>query len=133
MMVPLQGFPDYILGFVGHGKVTKTDYEEAIAPTLTGALEKHGRIRLYFETGADFAGIDRDAIWEDVSLGLEAFTHWERIAVVTDVEWIKQATRFFSFLMPCPMRVFPVSEAVQGKIWILAGSKIGVPPVARPH
>ena len=48
----------------------------------------------------DFAGIDPGAMWEDFKVGMEHFTHWERVAVVTDVEWIKHTVRFFSFLMP---------------------------------
>jgi len=44
----------------------------------------------------------------------------ERVAVVTDVEWIKQTMRFFSFLMPGAMRVFPTSEAAQARAWIIA-------------
>jgi hypothetical protein len=128
MFEQLEGFPDYVLAFVAKGPVTKLDYEQAIAPALAVALEKHDRIRLYCELGADVAEMDGDALREDIGLGLEAFMHWERITVVTDVEWIKQATRFLSFLMPCPMRWFPVSESVQAKIWILAGSA-GLTPV----
>ena len=30
---------------------------------------------------------------------MEHLTRWERLAVVTDVEWIKHAVRFFSFLL----------------------------------
>lgn len=129
MVERLEGFPDFVLAFVGKGHVSKADYDETIVPALKSALERHDRLRLYYETGADFAGIDRDAIWEDFSLGLETFMHWERVAVVTDVEWIKQGTRFFSFLMPCPTRVFAASEAVQAKIWILAGSRISLTPL----
>jgi hypothetical protein len=129
MIVRLTEFPDHVLAFVGGGRITKADYEAVILPALTSALQKHGRLRLYYETGPDFAGIDRDAIWEDISAGIESFTHWERIAVVTDIEWIKQATRFFSFLMPCPVRVFPAAESVQGKIWIIAGTRV---PAGKP-
>jgi hypothetical protein len=125
MVEVLEGFPDDVLAFVGTGRVTKADYEQAAIPALRNALKNHERIRLYFETAADFAGVDPGAIWEDIGLGLEGFMRWERVAVVTDVEWIKQATRFSSFLVPCPMRVFPASESVQAKIWILAGSRIG--------
>jgi hypothetical protein len=51
---------------------------------------------------------------------MEHLTRWERVAVVTDVEWIKQTMWFFSFLMPGAMRVFPASEAAQARAWIIA-------------
>jgi hypothetical protein len=28
-------------------------------------------------------------VWEDIKVDTEHFTRWERMAVVTDVEWIK--------------------------------------------
>jgi len=40
----------------------------------------------------------------------------ERVAVVTDVEWIKQTMRFFSFLMPGAMKSFPTSEAAHARV-----------------
>jgi phosphoserine phosphatase len=50
---------------------------------------------------------------------MEHLTRWERVAVVTDVEWIKQTMRFFSFLMPGAMKVFATSEATQARAWII--------------
>jgi SpoIIAA-like len=43
----------------------------------------------------DLAGIDPGAMWEDFKVGMEHFTRWERIAVVTDVEWIKNTIKIF--------------------------------------
>ena len=77
---------------------------------------------LYYETAADFSGIDPGAMWEDFKVGMEHLTRWERVAVVTDVEWIKQTMRFFGFLMPGAMKSFPTSEAAQARAWIIAAS-----------
>ena len=49
-------------------------------------------------TAADFAGLDIGAVWEDFMVGMESFTRWERVAVVTDVEWIKHAVGFSASL-----------------------------------
>ena len=35
--------------------------------------------------GADFAGIDADAVVEDFKIGMQHLTRWEKAAVVTDV------------------------------------------------
>ncbi|MGO9926074.1 MAG: STAS/SEC14 domain-containing protein [Mycobacterium sp.] len=65
----------------------------------------------YAEIAPDFAGVDPGAVWEDTKLGLSHFLSWERGAMVADVAWIKQAARFFAFLMPGMLRVFPTAEA----------------------
>ena len=46
------------------------------------------------------------------------FLRWDRIAVVTDVDWIKHTIRIFSFLMPGDVRAFTTSEAIQARKWI---------------
>ena len=42
--------------------------------------------------------------------------------MVTDVDWIKQMMRPFSFLMPCPMKLFSPSETIQANAWIVAAN-----------
>ena len=40
--------------------------------------------------------------------------------MVTDVDWIVQMMRLFSFLIPCPAKLFPPSELAQAHAWIIA-------------
>ena len=122
MIEQLSNFPDDVLAFVCKGRVTKADYDFVLVPAVMKALEKHKGVRLYYETAADFSGIDPGAMWEDFKVGMEHLTRWERVAVVTDVEWIKQTMRFFSFLMPGATKSFPTSEAAQARAWIIATS-----------
>jgi hypothetical protein len=116
----LTGFPDTVLAFVSRGRVTNADYEAVVIPAVVDALKKPGKIRLYYETGADFAGIDPGAAWQDFKVGIEHVTRWERVAVVTDVEWMQQAMRLFSFLLPRAMKAFPVADSQAARSWIVA-------------
>jgi SpoIIAA-like len=120
MIEQLKTFPDNVLGFVCKGHVTKADYDAVLVPAVQAALGKQRKLRLYYETAEDFAGIAPGAIWEDFKVGMEHLTRWERIAIVTDVEWIKNTMRFFSFLMPGEMKSFPASQAAQARAWIVA-------------
>lgn len=49
---------------------------------------------------------------------MEHLSRWDRMAVVTDVEWIRLAMNAFRFLLPGRLRVFPVSEIDQARRWI---------------
>ena len=120
MIEALKDFPDNVAGFVCHGNVTEHDYVTVLVPAVEKALKQHDKVRIYYETAADFAGIDPSAVWEDTKVGIGHFLRWERFAVVTDVEWIKQTMKFFSFLMPAEMRVFPTAEAARARKWIVA-------------
>jgi len=120
MIETLQGFPDKILAFACHGHVTRADYDTVLVPKVEQALKTHDKVRLYYQIGADFTGIDAGAVLEDVKVGVGHWLRWERIAVVTDVEWIKLTMKAFSFLMPGQMRMFAITEAAQARDWILA-------------
>ena len=120
MIEQVKDFPDDVLGFVCKGRVTKADYDAVLVPAVINALKSHANVRLYYETAPDFAGLDPGAMWEDFRVGMEHLTRWERVAVVTDIEWIKHTMRFFSFLMPAAMKSFPASEAAEARAWITA-------------
>lgn len=118
MIELLKGFPENVLAVRGKGRITKTDYDTVLVPAIEKALKVHEKVRLYYEIGPDFDGFELAAAWEDFKVGIERLTRWQRIAVVTDVDWIKHSMQVFSFLMPGEMRVFPVAEAQQARTWI---------------
>ena len=119
MIEHLPNFPTGVLAFVCKGRVTKADYDAVLVPAVMQALKSRGKLRLFYETAGDFTGIDAGAMWEDFKVGIEHLTRWERVAVVTDVEWIRQTMRFFSFLMPGAMKLFPTLQAAQACEWIV--------------
>jgi hypothetical protein len=89
-----------------------------LIPAVEAVLKRHDKIRFYYELGTEFEGIDPGAVFEDLKVGLGRLPHWERLAVVTDVGWIKQAVSAFAFMIHGEVRVFPVAEAENAKDWI---------------
>ncbi len=120
MIELLPGFPDDVAAFACHGHVTKADYDTVLEPAIADRLNRHEKLRLYYEVAPDFAGLDTAAVWEDTKVGLSNFRHWQRFAVVTDVHWIKHSVALFGFLMPGELRVFPTADAGQAREWITA-------------
>ena len=118
MIEIIESFPDNIVGFIGKGQVTKGDYEQVLIPHLEAALKRHKKIRLYYELGSQFTGIEPGAAWDDLKLGVEHYGSWERAAVVTDVEWIKHLVNAFRFMMPGQLRVFPTAQTSEARAWI---------------
>jgi len=120
MIERLQAFPENVVAFACHGHVAKSDYATVLIPAVEEALAQHQRVRLYYEIAGDFAGIDPAAVWQDTKLGIGHLSRWEKLAVVTDVEWIKHTMTFFAFLLPAEMRVFPRAEAAKAREWIIS-------------
>jgi SpoIIAA-like len=119
MIERLTDFPKNVLAFACHGRVTRQDYDTVLVPAVRAALESRDKVRIYYETAENFAGIEPGAVWEDFKIGMEHLARWERMAVVTDVEWIKHTIRFFSFLMPGELRIFSRADAAKARDWIV--------------
>jgi hypothetical protein len=114
MIELIHGLPDNILGLVVTGKVTKQDCSEVLLPALERAREWHHKLRLYYEIRSRFPG----AAWEDMQLGIWQGPVWERIAIVTDVAWIKHTVQALRLLIPGDIRVFATTETPEGLAWI---------------
>jgi hypothetical protein len=118
MIERLTGLPDNVIGFSAHGKVTAADYEQHLVPAVEAALAAHDKVRLLYQLGEDFDGFEVGALWEDAKVGLMHLAAWERIALVTDVEWLGTATKAMGFMMPGEVRVFPNAELEAARDWL---------------
>lgn len=122
MIEILNGFPPTVMGFACKNHVTKEDYEHVLTPTLAQALADYQKVRLYFQIDPNFAGVEPSALWEDCKLGMKHLFRWDRIAVVTDVEWIRHIFKAFSPMIPCTARVFRLDEISIAKDWVIEGA-----------
>ncbi len=120
MIEIIKDLPPNVLGIRAEGRVTAQDYEHIVVPAVEASLKGRDKIRLYYELGSEFEAIDPGAIVEDTKIGVRDLPHWEKLAVVTDVEWIKLAVRAFAFLIHGKVRIFPVLEAGIAREWISA-------------
>lgn len=118
MLQILSGFPDNVIAVSARGVVTRSDYQDTLIPRIEETLKHHAKARFYYELGADFASLEAGAMWEDFKAGVEHLSRWDRIAVVTDVEWIRHAVNAFRLLMPATTRVFANAEASAARSWI---------------
>lgn len=118
MIETLQGFPDNVIAVSCSGHVTRNDYETVLIPAVDAALSKHAKVRLLYRIDSEFTAIDPGAVIEDMSVGLSHLSRWERIAVVTDVVWIRTTIRAFAFLLPGTAKFFALADETKARDWI---------------
>lgn len=49
---------------------------------------------------------------------MEHVTRWEKIAVVTDNEWLRRSVSIFGYLLPGEIKAFPAAEEEDARAWI---------------
>lgn len=118
MVEPIPDLPDGVLGFTAKGTVTAQDYESIIVPAVEAMAERQGGIRFLYHLGEDFDGFEAGAVWDDAKLGLAHYTGWKKMALVSDVEWIRGAVRLVGLAIPGHVRVFHNAELDAARRWV---------------
>src|SRR5262245_60275158 len=116
MLELIEGLPKNVVGIVATGRVTMQDCRDVLVPAIKESRKRHDKIRLYYELNSRFPG----AAWDDLDLGLEHASCCERVAIVTDIGWVRLTVKAVRFLIPSKIRVFSGIEAEEGLAWITA-------------
>jgi hypothetical protein len=117
----IEGLPAPVVGLRVSGDVTREDYERVLLPAVASMREDHDKIRLLYVLGDDFDGYSAGAIWEDAKLGAHSLLAWDRIAVVTDADWMRHLIAAFGWMMPGEIKVVGMSGEGEARAWITEG------------
>jgi SpoIIAA-like len=89
-----------------------------VIPAVDAAL-KHGRkVRFLYLLGEDVTGYSPGAAWQDTKVGLGHYTQWEKVAVVSDKEWLRHSVDIFGYLIPGEIRAFTPAEEGEARTWV---------------
>ena len=114
----LDDLPADVLAVRARGKITRADYEEVLIPAVKRMVQREGKVKLLYILGDGFEGLTTGAAWDDAKLGILHMGDFARIAVVTDVEWIRMGMKMFAPMLRAPVQVFHNAEIDAAKDWI---------------
>jgi hypothetical protein len=118
MLEKISDVPDSVLGFRASGELTSDDYKNVLVPAVEAALRSRDKLRLLYLLGEDVTGFSAGAAWQDTKVGMEHVSRWEKIAVVTDKDWLRHSVNIFGYLIPAEIKVFPAAEEADARAWI---------------
>jgi len=118
MIEQMQGLPAGTLGFRAIGQVTAADYERVIVPDVEAAFALNRKLRQIYHIGEDFTGFDPGAMWDDAKLGMRHLSGWDRVALVTDVPWLRMTATAMGFAVPAEFRLFGNAQLAEARSWI---------------
>lgn len=118
MIETIDDLPAGAVGFTAHGMITQKDYEDTIMPEVAAVIAMGQGLRLLYHFPADFEGFDNGALWEDAILGFRHALEWNRIAVVSDIEWVGFAVRAMHWMLPGKVRLYPESGMAEARAWL---------------
>jgi hypothetical protein len=116
----LEDLPPNVIGVELSGRVTEDDYAKTLVPQIEEKQRQFDKVRLLYVAGNEFDGYSAGALWEDTKVAFKRPMSWEKIAVVTDEEWLRRAIRFFSWIVPGEVNVYSLADRERGQDWIAA-------------
>lgn len=118
MITEIDDLPAGAIGFVASGVVTRDDYQRVVMPAVAAVGELDLGVRLLYVFGPEFDRFEGGAMWEDAVLGFRHALMWDRIAVVSDHEWIGRAVQAFRWLLAGSVRLYPYADLAAARSWI---------------
>lgn len=118
MIKVIHDMPPGTVGLEAVGTVTAEDYEQVLKPALEDALT-HKDVRLMYVLGEEFDSHAPEAAWADTRLWASNLNAWERIAVVSDADWLEHSLKTLGWLVPGEIKVFETDEVLDAKRWLV--------------
>ena len=120
MIEQMPDLPDNVVGMTAKGQVTAEDYNSTLIPAVEAVLKTRGKIRFLYHFGPEFTGFTAGALWLDANIGFKHLAKWEKIAVISDVSWIRGSTKMWGLVLPGKVRVFSNDQLAKAKEWLSA-------------
>ena len=117
MIRVIENMPPGTIGFEADGKVTDDDYRDVLVPAVKEALEK-GDVRLLYVLPDD-TSYSPGAMWADTKLWAGNLRGWNRVAIVSDADWLENAVKTFGWMMPGKVKVFDGDDVEEAKAWLV--------------
>ena len=118
MLKRIPDMPAGTVGFEAIGKVDDDDFERAVEPVLRREIAAGHKIRLLYLLGPGMREYEGDTLAEDMKFASRHPTSYERVAVVSDEDWLRPALRVLSVLVPGQLRAFPVKQLAAATEWL---------------
>ncbi|WP_443947150.1 STAS/SEC14 domain-containing protein [Pedobacter sp. AW1-32] len=118
MLTKIKDLPDYIFGVTATGTVDADDLKQVLLPGLQEVSDRFGKIRYLLVLETEVKNFTTGAWIQDAKAGLQNFTNWERIAVVSAEKGVEWFTDVFKFFTPGTSKGFSPDELKEAKQWL---------------
>ena len=120
MLTILHDLPPHVVGVRATGAITKQDFDEVLKPALDALVKRTGRINYLLLLETTVSNFTIGAWLDDIVMGLKHFTHWRRIAIVTNEKVVEKFSDAFGFIVPGECKGFTLGELPAAKEWVSA-------------
>ncbi|RYZ95292.1 MAG: STAS/SEC14 domain-containing protein [Sphingobacteriaceae bacterium] len=118
MLQIISDMPVHVLGVHAIGEVKKDDIRKVLIPKLEEMVAVHGEINYLLVMETEIKNFTIGALLEDMMTGLDHYTKWNKIAVVSDQTSVIWFSNMFKFFIPGEAKGYPLNKLDEAVIWV---------------
>jgi hypothetical protein len=112
---------EHVAGFRWEGKFDEKAFKQSLVQFIP-ELQMRSKLNLYCEV-VNLTEVEAKAIWEEIKFDVRNFSDLqskiEKVALVTDMSWMRTAAEASSTVVPgISLKAFKFEEAEAAKMWI---------------
>jgi hypothetical protein len=119
MLTEIKGLPENVFGVKATGEVTADDIKQVLFPGLEKLSHQFDEIRYLLVLETDVKNFTAGAWVQDAKAGLQNFTKWKKIAVVSHEKGVEWFTDIFTVATPGSSKGFKPEEIEAAKTWLI--------------
>lgn len=113
----LPDIPPNVAGFRASGEVTREDYKNIVYPEIRRHVETFGQLNFVFFVDTSLKNFSVGAWVRDIWLSVKELARWHKVAIISDVEKVRNFTNTISRLLPGEYKGFAVSDLQDAIRW----------------
>ncbi len=118
MIHQLNDVPNTMVGFKATHDVTKEDFDRVVLPAVAELVERTDQLNYLLVIDTPLKNFTIGAWLKDAMLGLNNLNKWNRVAIVSESESIKNITEVFSVVVAGEFRCYTHPELDEAIQWV---------------
>jgi hypothetical protein len=118
MVELLKDFPPHVAAYRASGKVHKEEYEKIVMARVDEVAAQYGKINFLVLLETDIGNYSFAAFIDYLKVSFEHFSKWQRMAIVTDQDWVQKAYELLSHVVHGEIKGYDLKEFEEAKQWV---------------
>lgn len=118
MVELLPGYPDHVVAYKATGIVNENEYSAVVMERVDEVACRYPKINFIVVLRTDFENYSFSAFVDYLIISFEHFGKWNRMAIVTNENWVRFAYRLINFFVPGKIKCFTIIQLKKAKQWV---------------
>lgn len=120
MVELLTDFPPHVAAYRAWGAISKEEYERMVMARVDEVANTFGKINFLVLLETPMHNYSISAFIDYLKVSFEHFTKWERMAIVTNEQWVRQAYKMLSHIVHGEIKGYELKDMDKAKAWVSA-------------